>query len=157
METEARNRPLLLSLKPRFADAILNGSKTVELRRQRVSAQAGTLIYIYASSPVMALVGTVDLREVVVANPADIWERFQDQVGVTEREFRSYYESIETASALLLKNPRIWSESISLAQLRDLGSFHPPQSYRYFSKTDVSSIFSAMHGRQNDRRASCHA
>jgi predicted transcriptional regulator len=33
------HRSMLLSLRPRFADAILSGTKTVELRRQSVNAQ----------------------------------------------------------------------------------------------------------------------
>ncbi|WP_237302536.1 ASCH domain-containing protein [Streptomyces sp. S063] len=48
-------RALLLSLHPRFATAILNGEKTVELRRQRVAVPPGTPVIIYATSPTMAL------------------------------------------------------------------------------------------------------
>ena len=37
-------RTLLLSLRPRFADAILSGAKTVELRRRPINADPGTPI-----------------------------------------------------------------------------------------------------------------
>jgi predicted transcriptional regulator len=51
-------RTLLLSLRPRFADAILAGAKTVELRRRPINARPGTAILLYASRPMMAIVGT---------------------------------------------------------------------------------------------------
>ena len=47
-------RTLLLSLRPRFADAILTGAKTIEVRRRPVNASAGTPISLYASSPLRA-------------------------------------------------------------------------------------------------------
>ena len=56
-----------MSLRPRFAYAILSGAKTVELRRMRVSATPGTTIIIYASSPVMSVVGLATLAAVDVA------------------------------------------------------------------------------------------
>ena len=39
-------RAMLLSVHPRFANAILAGSKTVEVRRQRVAAPPGTPVLI---------------------------------------------------------------------------------------------------------------
>ena len=51
-------RTLLLSLRPRFAQAILSGAKTVEVRRRPVNAPPQTPIILYASSPTMAIVGT---------------------------------------------------------------------------------------------------
>ena len=57
-------RTLLLCLRPRFAEAILSGAKTVELRRRPINTQPGTPILLYASSPTMAIVGTARLREI---------------------------------------------------------------------------------------------
>jgi predicted transcriptional regulator len=75
-------RPLLLSLRPRFAQAILDGTKTVELRRTRVSAPPGTLLVLYASSPVMAVVGVAPLADRDAASLATIWRRYRDKLGL---------------------------------------------------------------------------
>lgn len=56
---------LFVSVKPRFAEKILAGEKSVELRRVRPSVTPGTLVIFYASSPTREVVGTgrADLRE----------------------------------------------------------------------------------------------
>lgn len=60
----SHQRTLLLSLRPRYATAILTGDKTTELRRRPVNALPGTPIILYASSPIMAVVGTARLADV---------------------------------------------------------------------------------------------
>ena len=42
--------PLLLSLKPRFAELVFMGEKTVELRRRIASTMTGREVFIYVSS-----------------------------------------------------------------------------------------------------------
>jgi hypothetical protein len=77
-------RPLMMSLRPRFAQAILDGSKTVELRRTRVLAPPGTTIIIYASAPVISVVGIVTLGTVDADNPNTLGRRHRKKLGVTE-------------------------------------------------------------------------
>jgi predicted transcriptional regulator len=126
-------RALLLSLHPRFATAILNGEKTVELRRQRVAAPPGTPVIIYATSPVMALTGTARLTSVDTATPAQIWRRHRTACGISRAEYSAYMDGAPHASALLLCSPHQLSNPVSLDHLRTKGAFHPPQSYRYLT------------------------
>ncbi|SFO06949.1 ASCH domain-containing protein [Amycolatopsis rubida] len=58
-----------MSLRPRFAEAILDGTKTIELRRTRVSAPPGTKLVLYASAPTMAVVGIATLIGIEIASP----------------------------------------------------------------------------------------
>ena len=50
-------QPLLLSLKPRYADLIFAGRKKAELRRRIASGIEGRDAFIYVSSPVKQLRG----------------------------------------------------------------------------------------------------
>jgi predicted transcriptional regulator len=127
------DRALLLSLHPRFATAILNGDKTVELRRQRVAVPSGTPVILYATSPVMALTGAASLTHVDTADPGQIWRRHRTACGISRTEYRTYMDGASHASALLLRSPRQLSRPVSLDHLRSSGAFHPPQSYRYLS------------------------
>lgn len=129
-------RPLLLSLRPRFAQAILEGAKTVELRRTRVSALPGTLLVLYASSPVMAVVGVATLKERDTASPATIWRRYRSGVGLSRQEFSDYFAGAEYATALSIAAPRMLPEPLTLSWLRAHATFRPPQSYRYIAPTD---------------------
>ena len=55
-EPSKHQRDVVLSIKPVYSEKILNGSKTVKLRRRfPVSAPNGTLAYIYSTSPVKAI------------------------------------------------------------------------------------------------------
>lgn len=128
MQTE-QPRTALLALKPRFANAILTGSKTVELRRQRVGLSAGAVLLIYASSPVMAIVGTVCVIKVERDKPEGIWSKHAAHLGLRRDEFDAYLKGAELATAITLAQPCLMDRPITLKELRGEQSFHPPQSY----------------------------
>jgi predicted transcriptional regulator len=126
-------RALVLSLRPRFADSILDGHKSVELRRQRVSPSLGTPVLLYASAPVMAVVGTARVAEVHVDEPDCMWRQFHMDLGLKREEFEQYVAGATRASALRLTDiDRLWAP-VSLAHLRHAQPFNPPQSYRYLT------------------------
>lgn len=126
-----RERSLLMSLHPRYATAILDGRKSVELRRQRVAVPPGTKVILYATSPVMALVGTATVTAVQVGTPSEIWKTHKEHGAISRRDYLAYMKGAKQASALLLDHARTLSDPVPLAHLRVGGSFHPPQSYRY--------------------------
>src|SRR3954452_1110919 len=103
-------RSLLLSLRPRFAQAILDGVKTVELRRTRVSAPPGTLLVLYASSPVMAVVGVATLIDRETDSSEVIWRTFGPRLGLSRVEFVDYLAGVENATALSVADPRPLSD-----------------------------------------------
>jgi predicted transcriptional regulator len=133
-------RSLLLSLRPRFAQAILDGVKTVELRRTRVSAPPGTLLVLYASSPVMAVVGVATLTDRETDSPEAIWRTFGPRLGLSRAEFSDYLAGVENATALSVADPRPLSDPLTLAGLRTHSPFQPPQSYRYVTAADPLPI-----------------
>ncbi|MFC3452709.1 ASCH domain-containing protein [Amycolatopsis speibonae] len=91
---DAGPRPLVLSLRPRFAEAILDGSKTIELRRTRLQAPTGTSLVLYAASPVMAVVGVATLAGVETASPNRIWQRHRLAVTLDRTEFDIYFANL---------------------------------------------------------------
>lgn len=140
MPTSATPRTLLLSVHPRFARAILHGRKTVELRRNRVGASPGAVVILYATAPVMAILGTVHLDSVDIAIPQAIWKRHGVSTGLTEHEFLTYFSGCEVASALILRQPATLPEPMPLNALRAATSFQPPQSYRYVGLDDPTIL-----------------
>ncbi len=133
---------MLLSVHPRFASAILDGSKTVEVRRQRVAAPPGTPVLLYATAPIMALVGMAYIASVDVAPPKDVWSVHRDRTGITRREYDAYMSGAALASGLTLENPSSFEEPVTLGALRATGTFHPPQSYRYMKYNDLRQVAS---------------
>jgi predicted transcriptional regulator len=136
-------RTLVLSLHPRFADSILTGSKTVELRRQRVATPAGTPVILYASSPVMAVVGTALVADVHIAEPDEVWRQFHRDLGLSREEFVRYTQGVVHASALRLTAVDSLALPVPLAHLRASQPFNPPQSYYYLNADTLQRL---VHG-----------
>lgn len=131
---------LLLSLRPRFAEAILDGSKTIEIRRRPVKAAPGTPLILYASSPTMAVVGTAVLADVVVLTLHTAWRRYRETLGVSWSEFSGYLEGAPAAHLLRVTDAKELDEHLPLQTLRRNGPFHPPQSFRYVAPSDPSQL-----------------
>lgn len=128
------NDGLLLAIKPRFADAILSGEKTVELRRVRPQVEPGAKVVLYASSPVKAVVGTFTVDRVVEASPRALWPQVRGLAAVTRREFYDYFDGASTAVAIFLKAPASAKRHLSLEQMRRASpAFSPPQGYQYLA------------------------
>ena len=66
----------IISLKPQYAELILSGKKTVELRNRIVRMEPGTVIWIYATRPFGGIVALAELDSVVHDTPAGIWVRY---------------------------------------------------------------------------------
>src|SRR5690349_10118076 len=120
---------LLLSLHPRYAEAILSGVKTVELRR-RAPKSLPRVAVIYGSGTARSVLGVARLTGSYSGTPTEVWHRFGDRVGVSKREFDAYFLGAAQASGLELDHPRRAVTPLSLDGLRELG-LEPPQSWRY--------------------------
>ncbi|MFE2295639.1 ASCH domain-containing protein [Streptomyces sp. NPDC059452] len=136
-------RTMLLSVHPRFATAILAGTKTVEVRRQRVAAPPGTPVLLYATAPTMAIVGLARIASVRVASPREVWTASRTKAGISRREYDEYMSGAIQASGLSLEAPVAFQAPVPLSALRASGSFHPPQSYRYLTGEDLRKLVMA--------------
>jgi len=126
------DRMVVLSLKPRFAEAILEGLKTVELRRTEPKIEVPTRALLYAASPVRSLIGTCIITSVWSANLGDIWRKHRQEVGLPYREFQQYFKGVDKGTALALIQPQKFSRWVPLQDLRARREgFRPPQSFAY--------------------------
>lgn len=153
------SKTLLLSIQPRFAELILAGSKTVELRKRPPLLPTGSLVVMYASSPTRALVGAFVLDGIVAMKPAKLWRRLGTQTGVTRETYERYYAGREQAYGLLITDVVPFERAVSLTALRERwGKFHPPQSYRYLRSVrsgDTLSLALPGGGTSLSARAAC--
>ena len=134
------DRALLLSIRPRYAHAILNGTKTAEIRRQRPNVHPGTLVIIYATKPVGALIGTARISDVSEGAPVTLWERHRRATGVSQAEYDGYLSGTDTAYLLFLCQVQRLEPLLTLEQMRLTNAFQPPQSYRYLSQRMLHSL-----------------
>jgi predicted transcriptional regulator len=126
------NEAILLSIQPRFAKKILAGEKKVELRRMRPRVQGGDLVIIYASSPVMAVIGSFIVDHVVAKRPRDLWPIVKESACISREEFETYYEGCTVGVGIFISKARPTGTPLRLEKIRQIWpDFHPPQGYRY--------------------------
>ena len=134
---------LVISIRPRFAEMIFAGSKTVELRRVCPKISAGDLALIYVSSPSKQLQGAFEVGKVISASPSALWRKLGKKSGITRAEFFDYFQGKSKAHALVIK--RVWklSAPICLTALRRRkGGFRPPQNFHYLKRNESSLLAS---------------
>lgn len=136
-------RALVLSLKPRFAEAILDGTKTVEVRRVMPRITVPTLALLYASGSVRALVGTCVVRSVARYPADELWQLHGADTALSRTEFDTYLHGRDCGVALLLERPEPLAAPVPLHTLRQAHGFRPPQSLAYVCHTQRERLLAA--------------
>jgi|GEM_PF-676854 len=130
LDFDIKSFSVVLSIKPRFAKAILEGRKTVEFRKvvPNLISPYQSKIYLYASSPIKKIVGRVTVKNCLRRYDKEtIWEMYQDQGGISHDEFMKYCNR-DTVGVIELVNPICFPKPL---ELWDLGVRHAPQSFVY--------------------------
>jgi predicted transcriptional regulator len=123
----ATGRVALMAIHPEYAEAILDGTKTVEFRK-RALAHDVLEVWIYATSPISRVVGRFFVDEVVDGTPAEIWRAYGSQGCISKQDYCKYYRFSERAYGILVR----CAERLPAVSLEE---FEPkpavPQSYSY--------------------------
>lgn len=123
--------PLVLSIGPEYANKIVAGTKSVELRRKFSKRWIGCRTVLYATSPEKRLVGEARIANVISSDPDRIWNTFSGELGCSRLEFDNYVASSAEVFALVLDDVVRYAEPIPLRVLEHLiaSDIDPPQSY----------------------------
>ena len=144
------NHAFLISIRPRFAELIFAGSKTVELRRVCPKVSAGDLALVYVSSPAKELRGSFEVGEILTTSPSALWKKIGDKSGVTRAEFFAYFKGKKQAHALVIKRAWPLPSPVCLKTLRKAkGGFRPPQNFHYLRRTDSPLLASISFSQNN--------
>lgn len=134
-------RVALLSVRPRFAAALLDGSKSVELRRRRAHFAEGAVCLLYASSPTRALVGAVRVARTETDKPDALWTRWGAEMALHRNEFDAYLAGRSYACAIVIASVVAFTDPIDLPELRRRRrEFVTPQSYRFLGSGEYGSL-----------------
>lgn len=134
-------RYIFLSIHQQYAELILEGRKTVELRRRKPKVGTGDIVILYATSPLCSVLGSAEIQEVMEESPNTVWNSCGNESMLSKEHFDTYFEAANTAIAIYLKSHHRLDKPIPLARLKLLLSdFSPPQSYRYISQADAHKL-----------------
>jgi predicted transcriptional regulator len=119
-----------MSLHPRYAEAILAGTKRVEFRKKAFRRPVNFAL-LYATKPIGTVIGAFEIQAIRIAPPMLLWDRYGDVGGIARDELEAYYGGTDTGVAIEIG--RVWSFRPGL-DLLELGlAERPPQSYSYAS------------------------
>ena len=123
-------KTLLLSIKPEYVDRILLGTKKYEYRK-RLAKESFDKIYIYSTSPVMKVVGTVEVLGSLERSPSTWWEETKTKAGISRAKYREYFKNCKKAYAYQLGEVTVFDVPLALD---DLGISTAPQSFVYIDE-----------------------
>jgi predicted transcriptional regulator/transcriptional regulator with XRE-family HTH domain len=128
------SRDVIFSIRPAHAKKILEGTKTVELRRRFTGGVTpGTLAFIYTTSPTSALTGFARIQEVQRLAVSDLWVKHRSAACLARGDFDAYFSGLEQGYAIVLGSAKSLNRPVGLTELRKRFGFEPPQSYQYAS------------------------
>ena len=138
---------ILISLRPAYTKAILEGRKTVELRRRKVHAAAGTRVWLYSKTPTARIEGIALIKHIHEGGLPDIWSEYSNQVGVSKGEFEQYFKGCRKACAIVLVEAHAIFPAVDLKTVRSrLGGFHPPQFFKRLNSREVAALHDVANG-----------
>ena len=121
---------VLLSIKPTFAEAILEGTKRFEFRRSLFKRPIDKVL-LYASSPVQRVIGEFLVAEVLVMRLDRLWSETARYAGIDRRYFDAYFRGLQLGLAIKVKATTRYRTPLDLkAHLRIQ---YPPQSFCYLT------------------------
>jgi len=123
---------VILSIKPKFAYKIFDGSKKFEFRKSIFKNKDVKTIIVYASSPVQKVIGEFEIGEILNNDLKTLWNLTKDFSGISEDYFYKYFLNKEKGFAIQVKNKKKYSEPKCLKEDFNL---HPPQSFAYIKST----------------------
>jgi predicted transcriptional regulator len=137
MASSAASRVALMSIHPRYAEAIVAGRKRVEFRKRPLAADIDVVV-IYATAPVRAIIGWFTVSETVRGAPEDIWHRLHAVGEISWSDFHAYYSGCSEAVALLVGETQRLAEPVALSELCPRPT--TPQSFNYIPGTVLDQV-----------------
>lgn len=137
MASATDSRVALMSIHPRYAEAILAGKKLVEFRKRPLPPDV-EMVLIYATSPVRAIIGWFTVSGVVRTTPDAIWRSLHSVGEISRSDFQSYYAGCAEGVAMLVGETGRLAGPVTLSELSPTPA--TPQSFNYIAETVLDQL-----------------
>lgn len=137
MDQNKNQRAVLLAIHPEYASSILDGTKMVEFRKQCFSRHV-QCIYLYSTSPIKAIVGSVHVENIVSDSIQHLWAKYNGNGGISRERFFEYFKNSSTGCAICLVRPFRAKSPIPLQKISM--ELKPPQSFKYLDKIQITTL-----------------
>ena len=103
---------VLLSIKPKYANEIINGNKKVEFRKKGFKADIKR-VYIYSSMPEGKIIGYFTVSEIVEDHPKNLWKQFADVGCIDEESFTEYYANRDKGYSIKVQGVTFYEKPLN--------------------------------------------
>ena len=125
-----KEQTLLMSLRPEFADLILRGQKTVELRRKFSKKYEGATIVFYVTNPIKKFMFMAKISKVDHRQKECLWNDYEQECGVSEEIFEQYFSGTDNGYAIHLSDVQPIPNQLGFDQVKqNWPEIKPPQSF----------------------------
>lgn len=121
---------ILLSIKPKYVNSIMNGTKKFEFRRKIFKRKDVNTVVIYATKPIGKVVGEFEIEQVISDTPKSLWDITSQYAGLDKMDFYDYFEGLDEAFAIQISKVKPYRKQLDLSELED-GNIKAPQSFIY--------------------------
>lgn len=123
------SKKIIISINPEHVKNIINGSKKYEYRTKAAKSDVNKIL-IYETVPVKKVVAEVDILEVIMLPPEELWNQTKLFSGITKEFFDEYFKEREVAYAYKLGKVKVFDKP---KELIEFGIKSAPQSFVYIS------------------------
>jgi len=117
----------LLSIKPRYSEAIFRGDKRFEFRRA-IFRRPVDVVVVYTTSPISRVVGEFEVESIITDTIGALWRRTQHSAGIDRQRFFGYFAGRKMGHAIVIGSVRRYRRSLDLS---DEFGLRAPQSFVY--------------------------
>ena len=118
---------IIISIHPEHVRNIINGTKKFEYRTKAAKSDV-KIIIIYETAPIKKAVAEVEIVDILMMKPEELWEETKEQSGITKSFFDSYFKNRDVAYAYKLGKVKVYEQPKTL---EDFGLRCAPQSFAY--------------------------
>ena len=121
-------KAVMLSIKPKFAHKIFDGSKKFEFRKQLFKDSSVKKVIVYSSTPEKKVIGEFEIEAILSDTPENIWKLTNIYSGITQEFYSNYFKGCNKAYAIKIATTKKYRKPKFLA---DYNICSGPQSFAY--------------------------
>lgn len=119
---------VILSIKPKFAKLIFEGTKKFEFRRSIFKNSKVSTVLVYASAPTSKIIGEFQIEKILNEELELLWMTTRKYSGISKDYYLEYFSGKETGYAIKVRKVKKYKREKCI---KETFGINPPQSFAY--------------------------
>jgi len=121
---------VIMSIKPMYAEMILDGTKKFEFRKHSFTKPVDRIL-MYSTKPVGKIVGYFTVEEVLRGKKSEIWDLCSEFAGMSECDYFEYFDGKSVAHAMKIE--KVYRLENPINPYYSIKGFKAPRSFVYLN------------------------